>query len=79
MFLPFYPFEDWFGLSALLWVPALVFGILALVPFIDRSPYRAPRRRKAVMALGIAIVVGAALLVVYALVTVPQAHVQGAM
>ena len=79
MFLVFYPFEDWFGLPALLWVPAVVFGVLAAVPFLDRSPYRSPRRRRAFIALGAIAVVAAVLLVVYALVTVPQAHIQGAM
>ncbi len=79
MFLVFYPFEDWFGLAALLWVPAIVFGVLAAMPFLDRSPYRSPRRRRAFVALGAIAAVAAVLLVIYALVTVPQAHVQGAM
>lgn len=79
MFLPFYPFEDWFGLPALLWVPAILFGALALVPFLDRSPYRSPRRRKLVIAIGAVIAVTAVLLVLYAFATVPQPHVQEAM
>ena len=79
MFLPFYPFEDWFGLSALLWVPAILFGALALVPFVDRSPYRSPTRRRLVIVIGAVVAVAAVLLVIYALVTVPQPHIQGAM
>ena len=79
MFLPFYPFEDWFGLSALLWVPAILFGWLALVPFIDRTPYRSPRRRRVLMAIGAIVAIALAGLIVYALMTVPQAHVQEAM
>ncbi len=79
MFLPFYPFEDWFGLSALLWVPALLFGGLALVPFVDRSPYRSPRRRKAFVVVGALVGYALIALVMYALATVPQAHVQDAM
>ncbi|MFN8520959.1 MAG: cytochrome b N-terminal domain-containing protein [Chloroflexota bacterium] len=79
MFLPFYPFEDWFGLPALLWVPAILFGLLALVPFVDRSPYRSWRRRRAVIVIGAVVAIAAVLLVVYASVTVPQAHVQEAM
>ena len=79
MFLPFYPFEDWFGLPALLWVPAILFGVLALVPFVDRSPYRSPARRRVFIVIGAVITVAAVLLVVYALVTVPQPHVQEAM
>jgi quinol-cytochrome oxidoreductase complex cytochrome b subunit len=79
MFLPFYPFEDWFGLAALLWVPVILFGGLALVPFVDRSPYRSPPRRRVFMAIGVIVAVALVALVVYALVTVPQAHVQEAM
>jgi ubiquinol-cytochrome c reductase cytochrome b subunit len=79
MFLVFYPFEDWFGLPALLWVPGVLFGALALVPFLDRSPSRSPRRRRLFIAIGALAVVAAVALVAYALVTVPQAHIQGAM
>ncbi len=79
MFLPFYPFEDWFGLPALLWAPAILFGALALVPFIDRSPYRAPGRRRVLMIVGSIVAVAAVALVVYALVTVPQAHIGEAL
>lgn len=79
MFLPFYPFEDWFGLAALLWVPAILFGVLALVPFVDRSPYRSPSRRRVFVAIGAIVAIAAALLVLYALVTVPQPHIQEAM
>lgn len=77
MFLVFYPFEDWFGLPALLWVPTILFGALALVPFVDRSRYRSPARRRAFIAIGTVVAIAAVLLVVYALVTVPQAHIMG--
>ena len=79
MFLPFYPLEDWFGLIALLWGPAILFGALALVPFIDRSPYRSPARRRLVIAIGAIVALAVAALVIYALVTVPQAHIQKPM
>ena len=79
MFLPFYPFEDWFGLPALLVVPTIVFGMLALVPFVDRGPYRSPRRRRAFIAAGAVVAIALMGLIVYALVTVPQAHIGGGM
>jgi quinol-cytochrome oxidoreductase complex cytochrome b subunit len=79
MFLPFYPFEDWFGLPALLWVPVILFGALAAVPFVDRNPYRSPARRRVFIALGAIVAIAAVALVLYALVTAPQAHIQGAM
>ncbi len=78
MFLPFYPFEDWFGLAALLWVPALLFGALALLPFVDRSPFRSPSRRGAFIGIGAVVTVALVVLVIYAYVTVPQPHVQDA-
>jgi ubiquinol-cytochrome c reductase cytochrome b subunit len=79
MFLPFYPFEDWFGLTALLWAPAILFGALALVPVLDRSPYRSPTRRRVFIGIGVIVAVAAVALVTYALVTVPQAHIRDAM
>jgi ubiquinol-cytochrome c reductase cytochrome b subunit len=79
MFLPFYPFEDWFGLSALLWVPAILFGGLALVPFVDRSRYRSPARRRLFIAIGAGVAVAMVLLVAYAYLTVPEAHIQEAL
>lgn len=79
MFLPFYPLENWFGLGALLWAPAILFAGLALVPFVDRSPFRSPRRRRVVIVVGAIAAVALAALVVYALVTVPAAHLQEAM
>ncbi len=75
MFLPLYPFEDWFGLAALVWVPALLFAGLALLPFLDRSRYRSPARRRVVMVVGAVVAVGLVALALYATVTQPQAHI----
>ena len=75
MFLPFYPFENWFGLAALVWAPAVLFGALALLPFIDRSPYRSPARRRVLLVIGAIVAVALVALVVYALATAPQPHI----
>jgi quinol-cytochrome oxidoreductase complex cytochrome b subunit len=75
MFLPFYPFENWFGLAALLWVPAILFGALALVPFVDRSPYRSPMHRRVFVIIGVVVAVSLVALVIYASVTQPQSHI----
>ena len=77
MFLVFYPLEDWFGLSALLWAPIVLFVALALVPVVDRSPYRSPTRRRLFIAIGVVAAIAAVLLVIYALVTAPEAHIMG--
>ena len=53
-------------------------GPSPLVPFLDRNPYRSSRRRRVFIALGAIAAVAAVALVLYALVTVPQAHIQEA-
>ena len=75
MFLPFYPFEDWFGLVALLVVPAVLFGALAMLPFVDRSPYRSPGKRRILVVIGAIVAVALVALVLYATVSVPQSHI----
>jgi ubiquinol-cytochrome c reductase cytochrome b subunit len=47
-----YAFEAWFGVQAILYA-GLAFGAaLVLVPFVDRSPWRSPRRRTVVAIIG---------------------------
>lgn len=75
MFLPFYPFEDWFGLPALLWAPAILFGGLALVPFVDRSPHRSPARRRVLIFGGAVAAIALVALVIDATLTAPQSHI----
>lgn len=78
MFLPFYPLEDWFGISALLWAPILLFAGLAAIPFVDRGPYRSARRRRVIVAAGALLAVALVVLVVFALATPPQPHLMEA-
>ena len=74
-FLWVYPFEDWFGLRALIVAPGLLMLGLALVPFIDRNDERDPRRRRA-WALLAAIVVAAWIgLSIYGYLTRPVSHI----
>ena len=76
MFLPFYPFEDWFGLPALIWAPGLLIGALALVPFIDRSRYRSPAKRRVFIIVGAIVLVALGALVAYALIEPAKSHVE---
>jgi quinol-cytochrome oxidoreductase complex cytochrome b subunit len=78
MFLPFYPLEDWFGIAALVWAPLVLFAILGVVPFVDRGPYRAIRRRRVVVIAGAVLLAMLIGLVAYALVTPPQPHLMDA-
>jgi ubiquinol-cytochrome c reductase cytochrome b subunit len=74
IFLPIYPFEDWFGLPALLWMPGILLVGLVALPFLDRSPYRSPGRRRLVIGIGVVGVVALVMLGVIAFVTAPQPH-----
>ncbi len=49
MFLPIFTVENWVGLGGLVWASAAIFIALAIVPFVDRSPYLHPARRKGVL------------------------------
>lgn len=69
-----YPFENWFGLSPLYIVPgALVLGLLA-VPFADRSRERDPRRRRAWVALGAAVLLAWLAFSIYGALQTPAQH-----
>lgn len=75
MFLSFYPLEDWFGLTALVWAPVILFGGLILVPFVDRSPWRSPARRKWIVTIGAVVAIALIALAIYAWLTPSAAHV----
>ncbi len=45
VFIWLYPFENWWGLTALLWLPIGLVLALALIPFLDRSRSSALRNR----------------------------------
>ena len=56
MFYWLYAFEGPFGVRGILYAGIIFFGLLALVPFLDFSPWRAPRQR------GVALVIAAVML-----------------
>jgi quinol-cytochrome oxidoreductase complex cytochrome b subunit len=51
MFWWFFPFEQWFGVASVGVAIGLLFGLIFLVPFLDRSPRRRWQERK--VAIGI--------------------------
>lgn len=73
-FLWVYPFEDWFGLRALIVAPGLLMLGLALVPFLDRSAERDPRRRRAWVVLAVGVVAALTALSIYGYTTRPVSH-----
>ena len=78
MFLSFYPLEDWFGLTALVWAPVILFAGLIALPFVDRSPWRSPARRKWIVAFGAVVAIALIALALYAGLTPAVSHVQDA-
>ena len=76
MFFWLYAFEDWVGIAGLFWSPTAFFALLALVPFLDRSPYLAPRRRPVALTLGAALLLFLIGLSLYVALTPPVSHIQ---
>ena len=53
MFLPLYPFNDWFTVKALLWVPVIILAGLIVLPFVDRGKHMSSRTRVVVVVIGL--------------------------
>ncbi|MBI3429858.1 MAG: cytochrome bc complex cytochrome b subunit, partial [Actinobacteria bacterium] len=47
--------ENWFGLPAILYGQVALFGLLGILPFVDRNPNRLWRRRPIVMTVALAV------------------------
>jgi quinol-cytochrome oxidoreductase complex cytochrome b subunit len=41
----YFPLEEWFGVSSILWAVIVLFALLVAVPFLDRAPERHWRQR----------------------------------
>lgn len=72
-----YTFENWFGLNALLYVTIIFFGILAIVPFVDRSRFRSPRKRKVMIGSGIVFLIAIVILTIITWVLPVAQHIGG--
>lgn len=66
-----YAFENWFGVTGILYAAIVTFGLLALFPFIDRAPFRRLRRRPVIAVLGTVLLI--AVIVLSILVAVQPA------
>lgn len=66
--------ENWFGLSAILWGAGILFGLLVLLPFVDRRPARSWRARPVAITLGTLVLLAYLLFTVLMLFTSPAEH-----
>lgn len=66
--------ENWVGLSGILWAQVAFFGLLAILPFVDRNPRRYWRRRPVAMAIGLAVALILLALTLMISVTPAQQH-----
>jgi ubiquinol-cytochrome c reductase cytochrome b subunit len=74
VFIWLYPFENWWGLTALLWLPIGLVLALALIPFLDRAPSNALRNRWLLLLLVALVFAAIVAFGIYGRLTVPQAH-----
>lgn len=70
----FFPFEEWFGVPSVAFAIAAAFGLLFLVPFLDRSPRRHWRERKVSMGVLLAVLLVMAAITVNVWINNPRGH-----
>lgn len=73
-FWAFFTIENLVGLQGILWGAGVFFGLIFVVPFIDRNPERHPSRRRVALSLGALVVVSYVALTILMLVVPAQSH-----
>jgi len=76
MFIWLFPAEAAWGARALVIVPAVLGVLLALVPFVDRSPYLSPARRKGLLIVAAILLIAIVVSGVYAALQPVAAHLE---
>ncbi|MBX9718743.1 MAG: cytochrome b N-terminal domain-containing protein [Microbacteriaceae bacterium] len=66
--------ENWFGLSAIIWGELVFFFLLAIVPFVDRSPRRWWRQRPVAMFAGLVVLLVIVVLTILMAITPAEVH-----
>jgi ubiquinol-cytochrome c reductase cytochrome b subunit len=69
-----YTLENWFGLRAIAWGTGILFALLVLLPFLDRSPRRLWRDRPVAIALTVLVIVTLVVLTVLVNVITAEEH-----
>ncbi|MDP4014515.1 MAG: cytochrome b N-terminal domain-containing protein [Candidatus Nanopelagicales bacterium] len=75
-FWPMFTLENWIGLPGILWGSAGLFGVLFIVPFVDRNPARHPKRRRVALALGALFLIAYIALTLMMLLQPAQEHLE---
>jgi ubiquinol-cytochrome c reductase cytochrome b subunit len=70
----FFPFEQWFGVASVGFSIALVFGLVFVVPFLDRGPRRRWRDRKVSMAVLVGVLLIMAAITANVWINNPHGH-----
>ena len=78
MFYWLYAFEEPFGVRGILFAGIIFFGLLILIPFVDRAPWRSPRRRRLMLAIGALVAAALVALSLYVWLTPTQEHLEEA-
>lgn len=78
MFYWLYAFEGPFGVRGILYAGVIFFVLLALVPFIDFTPWRSPRRRRIVLAVASVVVLAMIALSLYVWLSPVEEHLEEA-
>ncbi|MEV7797405.1 hypothetical protein AB0O68_36625 [Streptomyces sp. NPDC087512] len=74
MFWWFFPMEEWFGVASIAWVIAGVFGLIFLVPFLDRGPRRRWRERKLALGAATVLLLALAAITIEVWIANPKGH-----
>jgi quinol-cytochrome oxidoreductase complex cytochrome b subunit len=74
MFWWFFPMEEWFGVASIGWVILGVFGLIFLVPFLDRSPRRRWRERKLTIGVAVVLLLALAAITIQVWIANPKGH-----
>ncbi|QUW85827.1 cytochrome bc complex cytochrome b subunit (plasmid) [Streptomyces mirabilis] len=74
MFWWFFPMEQWFGVASIAFVIAGVFGLLFLVPFLDRGPKRRWRERPFATGSAVVLLLAIAAISVNVWIYNPKGH-----
>ena len=70
-----YPVENWVGISGILWATVVIFVVLLIGPFVDRSEARSPTKRLGIVITAAILVITIMVLIVFAAIQPVAQHI----